>query len=77
MASQKGLRSVKTVMSETLVDIPALSQTVASDTTITEIKTSLVNNTVNFKLYFKFMAKPTTREKLINLNGHTLPIYSY
>lgn len=57
--------------------LPTLSQSVAPDTTITEIKTSLVNNILNFKLYFKYMPKPTSREKLINLNDHKLPINNY
>ena len=57
--------------------LPKLSQAVAPDTTITEIKTSLVNNILNFKLYFKFMAKSTPRDKLINLIDHKLPTYSY
>jgi hypothetical protein len=46
--------------------LPTLSDTVAPDTTITEIKTGLVSNILNFKLYFKFTTKPTPREKLIN-----------
>ena len=57
--------------------LPTLSQAVAPDTTITEIKTSHFNYILNFKLYFKFMAKPTPREKWINLNERKLPIYNH
>ena len=57
--------------------LPTLSQAVAPDTTIREIKTGHINYILNFKLYFKFMAKSTPREKLINLNEHKLPIYNY
>lgn len=58
--------------------LPALSQAVAPDTTITEIRPVLsITFWTSNLLYFKFMAKPTPREKLTNLHEYKLPIYNY
>ena len=61
-----------------VASLPTLSQAVAPDTTITEIRPVLsITFWTSNLLYSKFKVKPTPREKLINLNEHKLPKYNY